>query len=313
MGFKDILKKVASSTTKVLDSAAKNIEYRKRINEAKLEILSRFTVKQLERVATTKGISLYDEDFLTGERTRLRAKSDIVWRLASNLSFQEVIDLAKRYKVRYADILQELEEYRQKLYGETKQKRSEKDILADIEETEEHRIDEGKEAKTKISRKTPTAKRTRAQKQDDEFITLLKWIEKNFRPPAIKGERGLQDKLLVLLSTPEIQKKLGIKSIQNEVRIGRRRIDIVINGKWGIELKVIENITNLDRLPTQINAYKKALERVAVIVVKPPNKDIDLEEVLELIPDDVPVITMEIPIKRKSRETTYIAKLVRRR
>lgn len=233
MGFKDILKKVASSTTKVLDSAAKNIEYRKRINEAKLEILGRFTVKQLEQVATTKGISLYDEDFLTGERTRLRAKSDIVWRLASNLSFQEVIELAKRYKVRYADILQELEEYRQKLYSETKQKRSEKDILADIKETEEHKIDEDREAKTKISRKTPTTKRTRAQKQD-EFIALLKWIEKNFRPPAIKDERGLQDKLLVLLSTPEIQKKLGIKSIQNEVRIGRRRIDVVINGKWGI-------------------------------------------------------------------------------
>jgi len=98
MGFKDILKKVASSTTRVLDSATTNLEYKKRVDEAKREILSRFTVKQLEQIATTKGIPLYDEDILTGKRTRLRVKSDIVRRLAINLSFQEVIDLSKDTK-----------------------------------------------------------------------------------------------------------------------------------------------------------------------------------------------------------------------
>ncbi len=312
MGFKDILKKVASSTTRVLDSATTNLEYKKRVDEAKREILSRFTVKQLEQIATTKGIPLYDEDILTGKRTRLRVKSDIVRRLAINLSFQEVIDLSKRYKVRYSDVTQELEEHRRMLYEENQQKRSEKGILANTREIEEDGFVRVNGKGTKTPKKASKTKRLSNTKKD-EFVNLLRWIEKNFRPPAVKDEHELQEKLLTLLSAPEIQEKLGIKSIQKEVHIRRRKIDLVINEKWGIELKVIKNKnrTSLDRLPTQINAYKKGLERVAVIAVKPPNEEININEVLELIPSDVPIITMEIPIKRKSRGTTYIAKLVK--
>ncbi|WP_297518268.1 hypothetical protein [Thermococcus sp.] len=312
MGFKDILKKVASSTTRVLDSATTNLEYKKRVDEAKREILSRFTVKQLEQIATTKGIPLYDEDILTGKRTHLRVKSDIVRRLAINLSFQEVIDLSKRYKVRYSDVTQELEEHRRMLYEENQQKRSEKGILANTREIEEDGFVRVNGKGTKTPKKASKTKRLSNTKKD-EFVNLLRWIEKNFRPPAVKDEHELQEKLLTLLSAPEIQEKLGIKSIQKEVHIRRRKIDLVINEKWGIELKVIKNKnrTSLDRLPTQINAYKKGLERVAVIAVKPPNEEININEVLELIPSDVPIITMEIPIKRKSRGTTYIAKLVK--
>lgn len=312
MSFFEALKKVGGAAKKVADRAAKEVKWRKKVGEAKREILSRFTVKQLERIASSKRISLYEEDFVTGERWRLRTKVEIVDKIASELDFQEIVNLAKRHKIMYSDVVQELEKFRQKLFEEKPHKRSDKEILEDIYEMEEREEKAKPQKRSKSSRKS-SKKGESIGKTSDNFVNLLKWIERNFRPPAIKDEPGLKEKLLTLLNTPEIQRKLGIKTIQEEVVLSGRRIDIVINNKWGIELKVVKRRNSIDRLPTQINAYKKNLEKVAVIIVKPPEKEFNLEDALELIPEDVYIVFMEVPLKKRTREIVYTAKLIRRR
>jgi hypothetical protein len=104
LAWKDFFKKVSHSA-KVLGV---NISYAAALSNKKLELkrvlLSRFKIKQLNEIASRKGVSL--------RRAKTKdAKIDI---LARELSFEEVVKLAKRYKIKYKDILEELDRFKSK-------------------------------------------------------------------------------------------------------------------------------------------------------------------------------------------------------
>lgn len=96
------LKAIAHGTKVLGTSIAISIAYNKKKNELKRVLLNRFSSKQLDEIGVRIGISL----------KKYRTKHEKISVLARELSFEAVIKYAKRYKVKYKDILEELDRYR---------------------------------------------------------------------------------------------------------------------------------------------------------------------------------------------------------
>jgi len=86
-------------------SVAASIALNRKRNELKRVLLSRFKVEQLDEIAVRAGISL------KGTRSK-KGKIEV---LAAHLSFNDVVKLAKRYKVKCKDILEELDRFKAQL------------------------------------------------------------------------------------------------------------------------------------------------------------------------------------------------------
>lgn len=277
MGLKDIFKKASEVTKKAVDRAAKEVKWRKKVGEAKREILTRFTVRQLERIANSKRISLYQEDPFSGERERLRSKGAIVDRLASCLSFQEVVDLARKYKVRYVDVVQELERFRQQLFEEKQRKKSEQEILKEIYEVDE--------------------KLESTEKKIDIFDLL-----QDFRPETVRNEEDLEKQLYQFLRA-----RLGNK-VRRQAPVGDQKIDIAIDNEVGIELKIAESRSKLQQLVGQVVDYMSYFDEViAVILDVGANVDID-DYIKKLRRLGAEVVILEGGIKRRGRSREIIIK-----
>lgn len=248
MGFKDLFKKATEVTKKAVDRAAKEVKWRKKVGEAKREILSRFTVKQLERIANSKRISLYSQDPFTGRRERLRSKGAIVDKLASNLSFREVVDLARRYKVRYSDVVQELEKFRQELFEEKQRKRKEKEILEDIYEADEFE-DEFKS-------------------ESSEILELISKFEPFGNP---KNEDDLRNQLAQWLSG-----RLGKGSVRLEYPFEHGKIDILVYDDIAVEVKLARSKQSLKNLLGEVYTDKMYFSTV-IAVVFDIGKDVGLD------------------------------------
>ncbi len=98
--------KTLAHGTKVLATniMIKNALSRKK-NQLKRVLLNRFTVRQLEDIAAEKGIKFKGVDPITGEKWIAKSKAAKVKVLAQRLSFEEVVKLAKRYKIKHKDIV----------------------------------------------------------------------------------------------------------------------------------------------------------------------------------------------------------------
>ncbi len=285
MGLKDIFKKAGQATKKVMDRAAKEVKWRKKVGESKREVLSRFTVKQLERIANSKRISLYRQDPFTGQRERLRSKGAIVDKLASQLSFQDIIDLARRYKVRYSDVVQELEKFRQELFEEKQRKRSEEEILEDI-----YGVDEFNEELDRHSQK---------------IIDLISKFEPFGTP---RTEEDLRNQLAQWLSG-----QLGKGAVKLEYPFEHGKIDILVYDDIAIEVKLARSKQSLKNLLGEIQTDKMYFSTV-IAVVFDIGKDVGLdffEKQIRALGAKAVIIPTQI--KRSGRRREIVIREGRRR
>lgn len=285
MGLRDIFKKAGEVTKKAVDRAAKEVKWRKKVGEAKREVLSRFTVKQLERIANSKRISLYREDPFTGERERLRSKGAIVDRLASNLSFQQVVDLARRYKVRYSDVVQELEKFRQELFKEKQRKRKEKEILEDIYDADQS-----------------------VRESESESSKLLKIISE-FEPIGIpKSEEDLKSQLAQWLSG-----QLGKGAVKVEYPFEHGKVDILVYDDVVVEVKVARSRQSLKNLLGEVYTDKMYFSSV-IAVVFDIGKDVGLSFFEKQIKSlGAKAVIIPAQIKKSGRRQEIIIRQGRRR
>jgi|Deesub1362B_J571_1020462.scaffolds.fasta_scaffold00059_35 hypothetical protein len=285
MGLKDFLKKAGEVTKKAVDRAAKEVKWRRKVGEAKREILSRFTVKQLERIANSKRISLYRQDPFTGERERLRSKGAIVDKIASNLSFQQVVDLARRYKVRYSDVVQDLEKFRQELFEEKQRKRGEEEILRDIYEVDEFE-EEFRNESSKVL----------------EMIT-------EFEPMGIvRDEKELRNQLASWLSA-----KLGKRVVKLEYPFEHGKVDILIKDEIAIEVKVADGKQKLKNLVGEVTTDKMYFSSV-IAVIFDIGKDVGLDFFVNQL-KALGAITVVIPaqVKKSGRRQEIVIRQGRRK
>jgi len=100
---------------RTLDTTSKKLKYSKREKEIKEAMLMRFAMWQLERVCIAKKISLKVKG-KKGER-KARSKTELVPKLLK-LEVRDIVKYAKKYNVKYEDLLEELEIAKKEIFGE---------------------------------------------------------------------------------------------------------------------------------------------------------------------------------------------------
>ncbi len=225
------------------DETSRRRKFKKFERNLKFALLDRFSMSQLEGICRARGISLQVEG-KRGKR-RARSKEELIPKLL-DLSFDELIKIAKRHGIRYDDLLRELEEARKNLL-EKKQ----------IDGTEQEIPFEGSIL--------------------DEVLSI---IQAEFKPEVIRDEEDLEKQLTIFLKL-----KLGEERVIRQGYRGGKRVDILIDGYYGLELKLADSNQSLASLPTQLKLYSRRLEDVAAVIAIPGNVEID-EEILDILDEE---------------------------
>lgn len=101
-----------------------------------------------------------------------------------------------------------------------------------------------------------------APKVEYDFDTILGSIEEGFNPGIVKNEEESENQLIQFLDT-----RFPNKSLTGGHTSTGKKVDIVIDGTYCIELAVVNNEGRLVSLMDQILKYKRDFGEVAVILL----------------------------------------------
>jgi len=178
-------------------------------------------------------------------KRRARSKDELILKLMK-LDFDEIMAVARRHGIRYDDILRELEEAR-------------KDLL-------EKRQDDGVEQETSFERSI--------------LGKVLGIIQAEFKPEILSDEEDFEKQLTISLKL-----KLGEDRVVRQDYRGEKRVDILIDGYYGLELKLADSTQSLASLPTQLKLHSRRLEDVAAVITIPEYAEIE-EEILDILDEE---------------------------
>ena len=240
MGIFDALKKVGSASKKAIDRMSKELKYRRKLKEVKIELLLRFKFSQLQRICAIKGISdtKLEGDAISGyKKIKIRSKKELAEKLSS-LSWNELKKFAKRFKVAYSDLERELIDYRRMLFEEVKEERkmSKRKEKLSVSEVEDYLA-------------------------EMEYIDLPTLLD-DFEPEPIINEEDLEKQLYQYLVA-----KLGRDRVKRQVSVERGKIDIVIDGSVGIEIKIAKRKEDLNLLLGQAMVYIDYFEKLYTVIL----------------------------------------------
>ena len=109
---------------------------------------------------------------------------------------------------------------------------------------------------------SPDSKQQDALDQPTDFEKMTMMIQDSFRPTAIETEQQAEEQLLSFLN-----KKLPGRCISKGQTTHGRRIDMVFEGTFGIELVLVTNEGKLVSLLQQIPSLKQKYSRLLLILV----------------------------------------------
>ena len=178
-------------------------------------------------------------------KRKARSKDELIPKLMK-LSIEEIVTLAKRHGIKYQDLLKELEEARKEL----------------------------------LEKETETYEELNTVTETSVLDEVLDLIQSQFKPESIRDEDDFEKQLTIFLKL-----KLGDDRVERQKQRGGKRVDILIDGVYGLELKIADTPQTLAMLPTQLKIYSKRLEDVAAVIAIPMGMEID-EEVLEILDEE---------------------------
>ncbi len=114
------------------------------------------------------------------------------------------------------------------------------------------------------------------ESKDDGSInmdSILRKLEKEFQPEKLQSEDHLQAQIVQFLKA-----KFPNASVERELQLKKVRgsIDIVVNGKYAIEVKVPESRTTLRNLSAQLEEYKEEYPEICAVILD--NEELNLYE-----------------------------------
>jgi len=310
MDFKKGLKDLAGKVKKSIDNASKNYQYNLKVKETKMEILMKFKMEDLKRICAVKKIStkkvisrdIDPQTFSIIEKTvEINRKDELAERIANKLSLEEVVRYAKKYGVSYQKELEHLRDFEKELFGAREEQEKEDYIPRD--EIKEKVAEEMEDYENEIA-KTEKPKVSRSKK---DFEELLNTIRDQFRPETVRNEEDLEKQLYQFLSG-----KFNERKIERQVYVdGSMKIDLVVDGKYGIELKIADSAQKLHTLTGQALFYKENFKEViAVILDTGANVNID-KFVKKLEEYGIHVVRLFGSVKRLGRKGDVI--IIKRR
>ena len=197
-------------------------------------------MKHLKRICKDYGIGQppqYKEDFITGERRkRTLRREDYIAYIHRRLSLEQIQQYAQKHKIKVYDIIGE---------------KSEKMV----------KTPQRKEGYSKIKDEQVTKIEVKRQSKFEELLGL---IEGDFQDAIydlkISDEKSLNQQLVMFL------RMTFSENIESEVPTEKGRVDILIDGKYALELKYADNKSTLDKGIAEVKRFSKLFNFVAVII-----------------------------------------------
>jgi len=265
----------------------KRREVEERITDAeyktKVSILMKLKMDHLKTICAVENLSC----------PSTKRKEDLAKYLAWQLSLEEVKNWAWRYKVASKDEIRAFREVEKSLWEEFEEFKAErlKKANINVEDSEDnYSFDYDKLGEEFYE------KEDGSDDYDSDYDILN--ILEDFQPETVRDEEDLEKQLYQYLRA-----RLG-SEVQRQVPVGDQKVDIVIGGRIGIEIKIAESRSKLQRLVGQVLDYVEYFDEViAVILDVKANVDIDRYiEKLRMLGAEVVVLEGDIRRKGKSRE-----------
>ncbi len=240
MKFWNAVKKVGETVGNEIGSFIKDIQRKNarwnKYKQLKLRIVGNASLNELKRICQEYGINepqLHIINPLDGKRESLGNPRDLFLnQIVRKMPLDKLIDYARSKRMPVNDIINE------------KRKADE----------------EFEKGATKVERNFES-EMGKEEESKDEFELVLRNLE-GFNPENVRDERDLENMLKTWLRA-----RLESYDIETQYKTDKGDLDIIINNKYGIELKLIENKKVLENLFGQIHKYIKILGKNNLAVV----------------------------------------------
>lgn len=263
-------------------------------HKTKVSILMKLKMNHLRTICAAEGLDC----------PKTRRKDELANYLAENLDLEEVKNWAWRYKTASKDEIKAFREIEKALWKEFEEFKADK--MKELEAIESESMSEnlgdyGAESDGLLEI-SEDSEETESFSEPD-ILDLLE----DFQPETVRDEEDLEKQLYQFLRA-----RLG-SSVKRQYPVGDQKIDIAIEDSVGIEIKIAESRSKLQRLVGQVLDYVEYFDEViAVILDVGANVDID-SYIKKLRQLGAEVVVLEGDIKRKGRSREIIIKDARRR
>jgi len=236
MGF---WQKVGDFIKQGVKNISDDIKKRQEIAQTKRQILNRYEMNDLKKICRDYGIGEplpYEENPISGEKyKRTVTREDFINHVMDRLTLDQIKTFSVKNRIKIWDILKE-----------------EKSVVSETLKSE----------KAKETTEEPEQKVTTIEvKSQSEFDSILESIENEFEPEDIRDENDFEKQLTQFLKI----KYPG--RVRRQVETSKGKIDLVIDEKYAIELKIADGKGKLRDLVGQVYNYKKVFNDVAVILL----------------------------------------------
>ena len=231
------LKDFGDFVKKGTETISEEIKKRQELSQTKKRILGRFEMNDLKKISKDYGVgepSSYEEDLYGEKSRRVVTREHYIDRIMDILTLDQIKNFADKNRIKIQDLLKE-----------------EKSSV-NIEYKEEKNFDTAQQ-EPKVT--------TIEVKRQGEFDTILEYIEEQFEPEDVRDENDFEKQLTIFLKSKYPDR------IKRQVETSKGKIDIVIDNKYAIELKIADSKGKLRDLVGQALWYKKEFDNVAIILL----------------------------------------------
>ena len=256
---KSAVEKTATGIKKGTESVQKQLKRNQDYKRLKEMLLKNATLSDLKKICKEFGVaepSMYYKDPFSGKRTKKRDTPKTVYlrHVIKNVDLDKLIEFFRKRRVNVSEILSEKSKIDEEFSKPSKYEANgkESDEFTQIEIT---------------------------KKKVNDLDLILEKIDKEFDFDRIRDENELEGLIAQFLKICFKDKK-----IDRQYKTDKGTFDIVIDGKYGVEIKIAENSKIIENLIGQLIKYVKFFgkNKVAVIVLKTPKTNINvLEEYAE--------------------------------
>lgn len=269
-GIKETSKKAMDKLQEMQENAAREEEKRRIYSRLKRQLLSKVTLTDMKKICKEYGIeapSMYEEDAFSGKRYKKKGTERSIYydHVMYHVYLYQLIEFAKKRRMKIQEIIEEKNKFDKKYDSEVKESKEKKNKLPASEENEN---EDDEVTQIEITKK-----------KVNTLDLVLEKIEEKFDFDRIRDENELEGLVMQFLNLVFDDKK-----IERQYKTPNGNIDIVIDDKYGIELKIAENNKIIENLESQVLKYVRHFgkNRIAVIILKTPKTNVEkLEEYVE--------------------------------
>lgn len=273
MGF---LQDLGRSLRKIEKNISENIQETQRVNSLKRAILDRFEMNDLKGICRGYGIAEPEpftiDQFTKKKSSRTVTREHYIERVFNDLKLDQIKSYCHKNRIMIDDLLP-------------------RDTGRDAHKTNH----------TKEGSSVSNTSRKESQ-EESEFDAILSSIKNDFEPEPVRDEKDFENQLIQFL-------KLRYPGrVQRQVETHEGKIDLVVDGKYALELKIAEVKSVLRDLVGQVHSYKKVYDDVGVVLLDV--KTLHRPEIDNYIRDyekfGVKTVLLTGVLRRKAQKTKQI-------